>query len=319
MRPLSTVTAFGRVLVEATALIVLLAVTVEGQRLPASSLSVRVGGEWQSIWRADEAPTVWKAADPRMSRAVEWRDVAPGVERAEVSLAGTGLAWRTRLILVRFDPDRIELSLDAAAREGGALGAWRVEAAPAEAIMAFNAGQFRGGRPWGWLVRDGVEVQSPGAGSLGMALVVDRAGTVLLVEPDSIAAARARRDAVQAFQSYPMLLSGNGEVPYALQAPNRGVNVAHRDSRLAVGQLRDGRILVALSRFEGLGGALESLPFGPTIPEMAALMGGLGCDRAMMLDGGLSGQLLLRGPEGSVLTWSGMRRVPLGILARPKR
>jgi hypothetical protein len=51
---------------------------------------------------------------------------------------------------------------------------------------------------------------------------------------------------------------------------------------------------------------------------MAALMGALGCRRAVMLDGGLSSQLLLRGPHGLPELWPGLRRVPLALEVLPR-
>ena len=53
-------------------------------------------------------------------------------------------------------------------------------------------------------------------------------------------------------------------------------------------------MIVALTRFDALGGALGRVPFGLTSPEMAAVMGALGCRQALLLDGGISGQLLVR-------------------------
>jgi exopolysaccharide biosynthesis protein len=95
------------------------------------------------------------------------------------------------------------------------------------------------------------------------------------------------------------------------------VDLEHRDARLAIGIGRDGTLLVALTRFEALGGALSNLPFGLTTPEMAALMGALGCRRAMLLDGGISSQLQLKAGDGTVHRWRGIRRVPLALLALP--
>lgn len=80
--------------------------------------------------------------------------------------------------------------------------------------------------------------------------------------------------------------------------------------------MRDGRVLVALTRFEGLGGALSVLPFGFTTPEMAAVMGALGATRAVLLDGGISGQLRVR--DGGVREWDALRKVPLGLLVSPR-
>jgi hypothetical protein len=48
-------------------------------------------------------------------------------------------------------------------------------------------------------------------------------------------------------------------------------------------------------------------------------MGALGCRRAVMLDGGLSAQLLLRDADGTAHRWDGLRRVPLGLVAMPRR
>jgi exopolysaccharide biosynthesis protein len=184
-------------------------------------------------------------------------------------------------------------------------------------MVALNAGQFTSNGPWGWLVRDGIELHPPGTGPLAPALVVDTAGAVRLVPPDSLDTLRGDRSVRQAFQSYPSLLIADGDIPRPLREEGLGVDLEHRDARLAVGLARNGKLLIAMTRFEGLGGALSNLPFGLNTPEMAALMGGLGCRRAMLLDGGISSQLRLILPEGQPRTWRGIRQVPLGLLAFP--
>jgi hypothetical protein len=75
---------------------------------------------------------------------------------------------------------------------------------------------------------------------------------------------------------------------------------------------------VVLTRFAALGPALGMVPFGLTVPEMAALMGALGCTDAVLLDGGISAQLLVRDAAGVVHTWHGVRRVPLALVAVPR-
>jgi exopolysaccharide biosynthesis protein len=97
------------------------------------------------------------------------------------------------------------------------------------------------------------------------------------------------------------------------------VNLEHRDARLALGTLGDGRVLIALTRFDALGGSFGRIPFGLTTPEMAAVMGALGCREALALDGGISAQLLLRQKDGVVRTWPAIRSVPLGLIARTKQ
>lgn len=78
-----------------------------------------------------------------------------------------------------------------------------------------------------------------------------------------------------------------------------------------MGELGDGRMLVALTRFDALGG----VPLGLTVPETAALMGALGARRAVALDGGISAQLLVREAGGERRAWAGLRQVPLGLVA----
>jgi exopolysaccharide biosynthesis protein len=120
-----------------------------------------------------------------------------------------------------------------------------------------------------------------------------------------------------AFQSYPALLRGDGEVPPALRE-GETVNLSHRDARLALGVDRAGRLLVALTRFDAPLPASQRIPFGVTLPEMAAIMGALGARQAVSLDGGISAQLLLRGADGETHRWPGLRKVPLALVATPR-
>jgi exopolysaccharide biosynthesis protein len=235
----------------------------------------------------------------------DWTPSASGVEWSELSFVAGG--ERFRLVLVRLDPSRVQFLLAAATRDAGLRGAWTIDSAPPDAVVAVNAGQFAGGTPWGWVVRDGVEIEPPGVGPLATAVIIDRSGAVRFVRADSV---RSQRDVMNAFESYPTLLWGEGEVPQALRAPGRGVDLAHRDSRVAIGLLRDGRVLVGLTRFLTDDGRISTLPFGPTIPEMATLMARLGCRRAVALDGGISSQLAIGSRR-----WPGYRRVPLALIA----
>lgn len=273
------------------------------------------GDGWRDWWSEDHAPTRWPDGLPVVEDAVAWRPLVPGLDWGELRLAGSGEAWRLRVIIARLDPQRVALELHANVQANGMAGPWSVDVAPVRAALAFNAGQFDTSGPWGWVVHRGVEIRPPGMGVLAPAVVVDSSGSVRLVSPDRIAAVRREGSVVEAFQSYPMLLTGDGEVPSQLAATGRGVDLRHRDSRLAIGVRRDGRVLVVLTRFEGLGGALEHVPFGPTVPEMAAIMGALGCRSAVSLDGGISGQLLVRDRAGRTREWRGMRTVPLGLIA----
>ncbi|MGH9418871.1 MAG: phosphodiester glycosidase family protein, partial [Thermoanaerobaculia bacterium] len=277
----------------AVTLPLVLVATLAGAQLPQSSLAIENNGHWRAWWTSSGAPSIWSTPSPIVLAAVHWTSIGHGVDRAEIRLGGTGEAWRIRVVLVRFDPRSVRAELVEQTRGAGTLGGWAVDSARAPAIAAVNAGQFSGGTPWGWLVRNGKEERAPGFGPLSMAVIEEEGGELRLLSDDSIPMARANHKIALAFQSYPTLLEPGGVVPHALQTESSGVDLAHRDSRLAIGELRDGRIILALTRFEALGGALSQLPFGPTIPEMSALMGALGCTKAVALDGGISGQMMI--------------------------
>jgi hypothetical protein len=236
------------------------------------------------------------------------------VDWGEFSLSGDGEAFRVRVIVARLDPTALEFRLIKPGDGPVYAGRWDIGEAPPGVVFAVNAGQFTAG-PWGWLVQDGVERQRPGTGPLAPAVVVDTGGRMGLVPPDSLAGVRAGTRL--AFQSYPTVLEGDGAVPAALRTEGLGVNRRHRDARLALGETRDNRILVAMTRFEGLGGALANIPVGLTTPEMAAVMGALGARRAVLLDGGISSQMLIRDGD-TVRQWPGWRRVALGLVATPR-
>lgn len=288
--------------------VALLSVAVLGGSTPAPAPGFGLrdaAGRWRALTADDRAG---HAED-----ALAWSVVSPGVEVAR-TVGGRPDGWQTELVVVRVDPSRVALGLELATRRGGLRGDWtvtdRVAGASAPEVLAVNAGQFEGGRPWGWLVLDGRERQAPGTGSLTMAVVVDDGGRVNLVPTDEISTWRDRPGVRWAFQSYPMLLAG-GRIPRELGGEGQGIDLGHRDIRLALGRTPDGRIMIVLTRYRPLAG--RSLPWGPTVPETAWLMRALGAVDAVMLDGGLSAQLAY--DEGGRWTeWPAGRRVPLGLV-----
>jgi hypothetical protein len=279
-----------------------------------SALAVERDGVWHEWWRDDRAPRRWPQALDAVAGAVDWTAAGAGIEWGTFRLSGSGEAWRLRVIVARIDPARVRLTLLGTHEPAGRGRGWTIDQAPDPALVAFNAGQFSENGPWGWVMRDGRELREPGQGPLAPAVVVDSTGRVRLVPADSVALVRAERGLETAFQSYPAVLVRDGDVPAQLFDEHAGVNLRHRDARLALGLLRDGRLLVAMTRFEALGGALSNLPFGLTTPEMAAVMGALGASRAVLLDGGISSQLLVRNPSGAPRAWRGLRQVPLGLV-----
>ncbi|MCC7052050.1 MAG: phosphodiester glycosidase family protein [Gemmatimonadaceae bacterium] len=293
-------------------------------------LSVAGDGGWRGLWRPDAVPpTRWNTGDSALIASLRWRAGRAGITWAELPLRGDGEAWRTRAIVVRIDPARVRFALDTAfTYERDANGylsrraAWRTTATPVTALLAVNAGQFAvtllGTLPWGWVVLEGREWRAPGIGPLSSAVVFDSAGRVSLRSPAEFAGSDRMAAVRTAFQSFPTLLTGDGEVPSMLRDSTAGVDLTHRDARLAIGTRRDGSVLVVLTRFDAFGPTLGAVPFGLTTPETAALMGALGCSRAVMLDGGISAQLQLRAASGAMQRWPGWRRVPMGLLVLPR-
>jgi hypothetical protein len=248
-----------------------------------------------------------------VAHAVTWTEVQPGVELGEVAISAPNEGRRTRLLLLRYDPARVRLDLVTRIREDYRGGDWTIDQTSPGAIASLNAGQFSGIAPWGWSVVEGREVRAPGTGPLSMAVVEDANGVLHFVEPDSIGVVRTRAGVRTALQSYPTLLKGRGEIPAAIMTPGLGVDVPHRDARLALGKLQDGRILILLTRFDGLGAAGSAIPFGITLHETASLLHGLGAEQAVALDGGISAQMLVRDSTGRTRAWHGWRKVPAGL------
>jgi hypothetical protein len=281
----------------------------------SASLSVWSSGSWRTWWRADQAPARWSAPDSTVAGALVWNRIGAGVERATVRLACPAPAWRAKLVVVRLDPSLLDLSLQLDTTRDQ-RPAWSIDRAPGDAILAVNAGQFVGGMPWGWLVREGKQLLERGHGPLASALSFHASGRTRWVHGDTLLSPDG---ASIAFQSFPTLLAGDGVVPAPLRTPGRGVSHTHRDARLAIGETRDHRLLVVLTRFDALGDISGALPLGPTTPEMAAIMGALGARDAMMLDGGISAQMLLReAGRKAPLRWTGMRKVPMALIVRAR-
>jgi phosphodiester glycosidase len=303
----------------APALAALLLAAPAGAREAAAAggaLAVYEAGAWRTFWRADRAPERWGAPDSTVTRALEWKPLTPGLEWASLKFACGAPVWRARLIVARLDPRVLRLSLVMDLDRARLAPAWSIERAPDDALLAVNAGQFGTSLPWGWVVIDGVEHLSPGHAPLASVIAIDRAGGVRWAHGDTLANPAG---VVSAFQSYPTLLAGDGVVPAALRTRAAGMHLSHRDARLALGSTRDGRLLIAMSRFDAVGEIAEFVPLGPTTPEMAAIMGALGACDAVMLDGGISAQMTVRDPaRRTPLAWHGMRKVPLALIARAR-
>lgn len=251
-------------------------------------------------------------SDRRVTSPVVWQETDSGIGRAAFEVQADPHLWHTRVVAVRVDPAAFRFRLRG--RVVDETPAWSVARAPATAALAVNLGIHSGVIPWGWTVVGGREVRPPGVGPLSIALAWDIDGRLHWLTPPEIGAARASGRIVEAFQSYPTLLDARGDVPRALVADGEGVDVEHRDGRLAIGLSPDGQLVIAITRYYALGEQGPALPIGLTLAEMAAVMRRLGCTRAVGLDGGISAQLMVR-ERGRQRIWRGWRAVPFGLIA----
>jgi hypothetical protein len=277
-----------------------------------ATLAVRLpSGASRLFWRASQAPVRWTEAEASPSGLVSWHPGQPGVEWATLPIAGQGEAYALTLVLARIDPRAISFDLAWAIERD--RPAWTIDRA-GDAALALNAGMFVERLPWGWVVMNGRERLAPGHGPLSSALVGLADDRLVWVDGDDVSTWRGRADVRFAFQSYPTLLVGDGDVPVAVR--DGRINGAHRDARLALGLDRQDRLLVVLTRLDVPIPGADRLPFGLTVPEMAAVMGALGARHAMLLDGGISAQLTISDSTGHAKAWKGLRKVPLALVAR---
>src|SRR5512138_1613743 len=122
-----------------------------------------------------------------LDRQIRWQAGRGGIEWGELQLRGEQEAWRTRVIVARFDPREVSLAL-APAFTGERQ--WTIADADSAAVLAFDAGQFRASLPWGWVVAGGSELLRPQYGPLAGAVVVDSSGAVRIVNPADVDAER---------------------------------------------------------------------------------------------------------------------------------
>ena len=239
--------------------------------------------------------------------------VRDGVVVGEQDMRVGRMRWPVRIIIARIDPRRFDISLQERTRANGMTGAWNVDSAGGDVAVAFNAGQFKETGPWGWLVMNGKELRNPGFGPLSVGIAIDSTlHFVTISQLQKVSSFPPRFG----FQSYPVLLH-DGRIAEQLLLSEH-VDRAHRDARLILGQAADGSLLVVMTRYEGFGGVAERVPVGLTVLESAQLMKKLGARDAVMLDGGLSAQLLVRDSVGKPMVWKGLRDVPLALIFRPK-
>jgi hypothetical protein len=253
----------------------------------------------------------------RLAGLLRWRTVRPGIALASLELHAGRLRTPVNAVLVRVDPRQVRFALRMATAENGMTGAWTLDSAPAAAVLAMNAGQFKATGPWGWVVIDREERRNPGRAPLSIGIRIDTAGRLAWVRRGREEEARRDPTIAFAFQSFPLLLFDH-RVPPAVRDPGI-TNMNHRDARLLMTETDDGALVFLLTRYAALGSIAERVPIGLTTPETVVLAAALGVRHAVMLDGGTSAQLSVRDSTGTEVRWPGLRKVPLALMAFPSR
>src|SRR5262249_23172536 len=95
-----------------------------GAPLPESALAVRTAAGWRVWWRSSRPTDRWSEPDPILTEALRWQRAARGVRWSEVELAGSGEAYRTRVVVVELDPNLVRFDLDTAFTRGGERADW---------------------------------------------------------------------------------------------------------------------------------------------------------------------------------------------------
>lgn len=284
----------------------------------------RLQGKSESLWRTwsytlcigllGVAPAYGQISFDQAPADLGWDTLQPGLAVAELTTRAGRVGFDVRVVVARIDPKRFRFELVQKTRANGMTGAWNVGAAPPHAALAFNAGQFKETGPWGWLLLRGEERRNPGIGPLSIGIAFDTSGALRWIPYQQLERARRDRSLVYAFQSYPVLIY-DSVVP---RRAHRGIDRTHRDARLILAEDSRGQLLVVLTRYDALGDLTARVPIGLTLPESVTLMRALGARHAVMLDGGVSAQMVARNALGASRVWKGLRDVPLALIALPR-
>jgi Predicted periplasmic protein (DUF2233). len=301
-------------------IVVLTVATLWLRPLPAVAqrviLSATGGGSTITL-DAAKLPTRVQPGRGRLAPLLRWEPLRAGIELASLDLRAGQLETPVHAVLIRVDPRMLRFALQLTTESNGMSGAWTLDSAPPGAVLAMNAGQFKETGPWGWLVIDHEERRNPGRAPLSIGVRIDSAGHLAWVRRGKEEAARGDPSIAFAFQSFPLLFFDR-RVPAAVRDPEI-TSMTHRDARLLMAEQDDGALLFVLTRYGALGTIGERVPIGLTTPESLVLAAALGVRHATMLDGGTSAQVAVSDSTGGVMRWAGLRKVPLALIAFPRK
>lgn len=213
----------------------------------------------------------WSGYSAVFAAEIKWQELAPSLQLGRGHICVERDTVAIPLTMLSIDPARYPVRVV----RGYATVSSLIH--QYHALAGINASFFTpDAKPLGLLVIDGEQIQPPRKNLSGCFLI--RAG-----RPDIVATENLELQGVRyAIQSFPLLLK-RGAIPLSAKGLQAGVSlpINRLDSRSAAGLLPDGTLLLLTTGSSHL-----------SLSQLATLMGGLGCQDALALDGGASSQLV---------------------------
>ena len=220
--------------------------------------------------------SAWSAPDNDIRGAITWKRAAEGLRVGKLALGRDYGVSEFSMVLLEVDPDAVEMTVNYS-EERQYCGQWLQN-------LGLNAcinGSLFASKPLGLVIHDGKIEVTRHRRMLGY-LVAPKEGRPRVLIGKSFAAGDIR----EAVQSFPALIK-DGEILESVNGkPSRrdrfDSDVAAR--RTVVGEDGQGHLLFAVT---------DTLTGGLSFSELATLLGALGWQQAVCLDGGASSQLSL--------------------------
>lgn len=262
------------------------------------ALAWEMNGQWRSVESEDRRRRSWGPHDAFLLDGLAFDVLEPGLELATLRYRRDPNPAVHDLLVVRVDPEDWDFRVfgDEDFSRRGIL-----EHAGA-ANVAVNASFFAEEGPVGLVLQDG-GVRVPQGSARAAHFLVDP-----LYGPRVDNRKGASLEGVEhGVQGFPAIMSG-GETFSYMRVGGRGFPVHELSRRTAVCVDWDGQVVFAVT---------DTPLNGLTLNELATVMGGLGCEDAMGLDGGSSTALYVRAGDRSA-TVDARDGVPVVVLVEPR-
>lgn len=234
-------------------------------------------GQWREISGSDAQRKSWGEGDAFLQ--LSWEPLGEALWYGRIFLKRDPNPQQVELALVRLDPEKWTLSLAYLPEFAPSLVA--DIASTQKMTVAINASFFSEAGPIGLVIDKGQQLRSESR-KWAAHLLVSRDGVPQIVNEKNSGA----RGAWVAIQGFPAIMS-NGQTYAYMRIGGRGFDVRAIERRSSICMTRDKQVILL---------ATDSLTNGLSLSELATLLGGLGCQDAMGLDGGTSTGMVIDTP-----------------------